>query len=296
MKFQKLISTVGFLFFLSCVHCLLGSSLEALQAELKKPATIFTAQGRTFTGHIKSIGTTELTLKETTGTGSIESTYQFENIRRIDLPGNHFATLANEAIENDDHETAIAIMDMLYRQRIRLLRWQPASVALFLSNLADLQLQHGDAYQAIGVATNVLPYISDQRVREDLEDVILLGHYRLPINIKAKELSEKWMANRKAYGRSALGWYVQAQLFYDEAHYQKALKRALEPIVFSSQFPMSYLEHCYVIAIAAAEKLDNLEHAKMLHQEMQERGLEWPPTSTLPATSVHTQPQEDTSN
>ena len=115
----------------------------------------------------------------------------------------------------------------------------------------------------------------DVRMLQELEDVILMAYYRLSMP-EAADLAAQWIAERSHYGYSALGYYVQATLKLQSGETDQALLAALEPIVFSSQFPMKYLNFCYAIAIKAALDLKQPIHARCLWQEMQERGLSWP--------------------
>lgn len=145
-------------------------------------------------------------------------------------------------------------------------------------DLAVAELDHGNPYRGVAVAEIVAENVTEPEISRKLNDLILLGKYRLPIKTDVKEHAAEWVKTRSSYGRSALGWYLLAQIALDEERYDAALDWALQPVVFSSQFPTDYLGHCYAVAIAAATELEQSATAQRLREEMRWRALPWPET------------------
>ena len=275
LKLESLLRIAYLLIISSYLPCN-GIEIEKLQDVLNAPVTVITQDQVNFRGLIKRIKSDELILKEYAGTGVIEYALQFDNIQRIDFPGTEYVALANEFLENKDYPHAILIMDALYKQRVQLFRWQPFNALLCFKRHAELHLNYGSLTSAIQIANQLKAHINNSGIIDELNDIILLAYHRLWMEDRADALSKQWIEERSSYGRSALGWYVQAELKLKAQDYAQALQFALEPIVFSSQFPMSYLDHCYAVAIIAAIELNESAHSQLLWKEMHERGFAWP--------------------
>lgn len=260
-----------------CFSCglLSGEIDEAMREELGGPVTVVTADQSVFTGVLKAVASDSLILVESAGAGSVEYTLSFADISTIELPGRHYVNEAMKLIEAENFTEAITVLNALYQQRVALLRWQSPAVLGYFKLYAQLLVDHGSLVAAIRVAESLKPYVRDIRMLHELEDVTLIAYYRLSMP-EAADLATKWIAERQRYDYSALGYYVQAALKLQSGEIDQALHAALEPIVFSSQFPMMYLDFCYAIAIKAAFDLKQPRHARYLWQEMQERGLPWP--------------------
>ena len=59
-------------------------------------------------------------------------------------------------------------------------------------------------------------------------------------------------------------------------YFNEARKTALTPIVFSNENNIAYLSHCYALAYISSKELSEITHAKIILDEMKERGLSWP--------------------
>jgi hypothetical protein len=115
---------------------------------------------------------------------------------------------------------------------------------------------------------------------------MLAGNLALGFNAESKRLAEEWCAQADPSGGSALGWKVLAQLAYDGGDFDRALWVSLQPVVFSSFLPMTHLEDCYALAVAAAHRLDDNTLADRLYRDMRARELAWPQLPGLAAIEL----------
>lgn len=247
-----------------------------IDAVLKEPQTLIAHDGRTFQGRASHFENGSLTFSQTEGRSTISFQFTTQEIKRLQFPGSDYFARAEELYTANAFAEAIALLEKLYEQRVRYFALLPQSELQPFVTLAGLQLQYGSAYSAIGVARNLQPFIENSQPAEQLEDFILLAHYKLPLREKTKQLAEDWITTRPRYARSALGWFIQAELSYEAEQFEHSRLTALEPIVFSSQLATPYLEHCYALAIASQIRLEAYSQARALHREMQSRDLAWP--------------------
>lgn len=248
---------------------------------LKDQATVVLKAGRSIQGDLRGVQDGRVTIAGRTTAGEVEYSFARDEIRRIDFPGNDIINAANSLIEEERHAEALPLLEALYRQRIRYFDFMDEAQVVYFQNLAEGAYLTGDYYQAVGVARNVHPHSTDPRTRRQLKDLELLAHYHLPLIERTQTLADDWIALWQPYDESALGWYVLGQIDYDQGRIDAALDRALRPIVFSSQFHMDYLDHCYALAITAAVALEDWQQATILLNEMKSRGLAWPPAPKL---------------
>lgn len=258
-----------------------GLKIDNLAQELSGPVVVTTHDHVNFQGILTQVKHDQLVLQENIGEGSVEYAVDFAKIKHIEFPGTHYISLSQKFLANDDYPNAIVIIDALFKQRAQLLQWQSSAALEFFTRHAETHLNHGSLNNAIQIARQLQAHTDAASLHQKLDDILLLAHHRLGFAEQAHALSKQWIQTRPAYGQSALGWYVQADLMRVAEDYDQALNIALDPIVFSSQFPMAYLEHCYAIAIIAATALHETEHAQALWVEMQERNLKWPGLSGL---------------
>ncbi|WOO42350.1 hypothetical protein [Rubellicoccus peritrichatus] len=248
---------------------------------LSEPVNLVLKNGRSLRGQAMDIENNSLVFEGASGAGEVEYTFSHEEISRLDFPGNELAVKANSYLNNGDPDSALPILDALYRQRVRFFRFMPPNEVAFFQKLSDTAYRTGDYYLAVGVARNVRPYVENPIIKRQLDDRELLAHYHLPLLEKTQSLADSWIAEWEPYSASALGWYVLGQLAFDREEFDNALWLSLKPVVFSSQFPMEYLDHCYALAIVAAVKIEDYTEAQRLLDEMQRRRMSWPTAPKL---------------
>lgn len=243
---------------------------------LRGPANLILKNGQAISGKPVSAHHGELMMQSTSGEGQIEYTFSIDEIERLDFPGNTLVVKANSLIDAGELDAAMPILNALYRQRAAYFAYMSPHAVAYFQKFADTAYATGDYFMAVGVARNVRPFVEDATIRRELADRELLAHYHLPLIEKTQMLAEAWTSEWEPYGASALGWYVMGQLAYDREEVENALWLCLKPIVFSSQFPMDYLNHCYALAVIAAVELEDFPEAQRLLAEMKERGFAWP--------------------
>jgi hypothetical protein len=266
----------------SMVPCA-GETLTVLEVakSLEDPVVLELKSGRTIQGDLRRVEDERLVISGRLESGGVEYSFTKEEIRKLEFPGDELISVIENLIEDDRCDNAIHLIDQIYRQRGRYFGFMKEGQLADFQKLAELAYRAGDYYLAVGVARNVQPYVDDLRVRRQLDDLVLLGHYHLPLKADTRQLAEAWVAEWERYAESALGWYVLGQMALDDGRVGEALDYALCPIVFSSQFRMDYLEYCYALAIVAALRLEDARQAEVLLDEMKARGLLWPDDPTL---------------
>lgn len=248
---------------------------------LEEPVNLILKNGRSLRGNANRIEDGNLIFEGASGAGQVEYTFTTNEILRIDFPGNELAVEANKLLTTGSLEAAMPILNALYRQRVRFFEFMPPNEVAYFQKLADTAYATGDYYLAVGVARNVRPHIEDPTIKRQLDDKELLAHYHLPLLEKTQSLADSWVTNWQPYDASALGWYVLGQLAFDRGEFDNALWLSLKPVVFSSQFTMEYLDHCYALAIVAAVEIEDYAEAQRLLDEMVSRKLEWPTAPKL---------------
>ncbi|MGE9296231.1 MAG: hypothetical protein ACQKBV_08110 [Puniceicoccales bacterium] len=289
-----------FLFILLCIAKLSATTVEEARASLGGEQALI-IQGRSpVTGHAVKIDGEEIVFRSARGGGSLEYRFPLEKVERLQFPGGELVTEINALFDASETQTALVLMQMLYEQRAPFLPVVTPTELEYFARYAEMQHRHGDPYKAVGTGRAITPHIDDSTLRRKVSDLVLLGHYQLPLKSETRKLAEEWIANQERYGPSALGYYVIAQMEFDEERYDAALWQSLEPVVFSSQFPMDYLDYCYALAIAASVELKLADEEAKLRAEMDLRGFAWPDIAQLAAYEhplpVDSLPRESISN
>lgn len=243
--------------------------------------TVTLKDGRQLEGTVKKTADQEITLTARVAGGAIEYPFTFEQIESVQFHDEAIFLEIDTHLANGEKALARKRLDARYRAKAQYFALLPSEQIMQFYPLIELHLDFGDPYAAIGVGTNLQPFVRDPEQSQILSDTLLMAHYHLPLKEKASALADKRLRTSPRYGVSALPWYIKGQLAFDQEDYKQALIFALDPIVFSSQFPMNYLEHCYALAIAAHSKLGEGEAVHTLAQEMQNRGLKWPNVEAL---------------
>ncbi|MDP0495161.1 MAG: hypothetical protein Q7Q73_03035 [Verrucomicrobiota bacterium JB024] len=243
---------------------------------LNGPCTVVLRNGQFYQGRPIALRDGQLIFIQSQAGGQAEYTFAPEEVERIDFPGNAQKAEAIRLVTTDNPQEALPILRMLLEQRGPYMAFVSESERSFFILLVQAEMECGDPYAALGLARLLAETTQDPAVTKQLEAIILEGYYRLGLISDTRQLAEEWIARHPRYGRSALGWYILARLDYDAGNYETAFQTALEPVTFSSQYPMAFLAHAYAVAILSAVALDDMTEARALAVEMQARELDWP--------------------
>lgn len=249
---------------------------QAIEVELKAPITLNLENGQAIPGNPISVTEEQIQLASAEGAGEIIFTFDHEEIKTIEIPGESYKSLAIEWMEAGKTEQALDLMDLLYQQRKTLLDLMPASESNFFVLYIQLILDSPDPARAIGASARLRPNINNPAALRALDNAILESYQRLELFEEAIPLAKAFVAKRKPYGDSALGYYVLGCEHLRRAEYEKALDLGLQPIVFSSLLSTDKLAHAYALSISAAFELRERDYAALLFEEMQNRGFVWP--------------------
>ncbi|MGE9292751.1 MAG: hypothetical protein ACQKBW_03990 [Puniceicoccales bacterium] len=247
-------------------------------AETEAPATqtLILHSGQSYEGQVQGVRDDHLIFIRPSAGGQAEYTFTPDEVERIDFRNAAEKTDAAKLLAAGRAGEALPLLQAIYEQQAPYLAFIPEPDRAYFLKLVVAAREAEEPYLSVGVAKTLLPYIQDETVRDQLESLILLGYYQLPLRDDTRQLALEWIMNHPRYGTSALGSYVLARLELDDGQHEAALLTALEPITFSSQYPMSYLPHCYAVAILAADALDDETEARALAVEMAARHLPWP--------------------
>jgi len=258
---------------------------DAIYAELHQPIDVHLINGRTIPGHSIDVSGDQIQIATSEGAGEIIHTFNVNQVDHFTIPGESYKTLAVEWMEAGEAENALELMQLLYLQRVKILPLMPPSESHFFIYYVDLILQSDNPARAIAVTAILKPQITHPAALRALDDAVLDSYNTLQLYDEVRPLTQAWLAQRDAYGDSALGYYTHSADLLRSEHYDEALDTALQPIVFSTPNPPEKLAHCYAVAISAALGLRDKDYALTLYYEMQERALTWPtedPTFEVP--------------
>ncbi|MGZ0707572.1 hypothetical protein ACWPKO_04465 [Coraliomargarita sp. W4R53] len=247
-----------------------------IEAELLEPITVRLKNSNLILGNPISASKDQIRIASAEGAGEIIFTFKADEIREISIPGDSYKSVATEWMQAGNNEDALALMAMLYAQRSPLLPLLPASESHFFTYYVDLVLSSPHPARAIAIIQTLRPQIENLDALRSLDDSTLESYQTLELHQEALPLAEAWVAQRKPYGESALGYYVLGAARLRAEAYEEALDLALRPIVFASPIPTDKLAECYAVAVSAALGLRERSYAATLFQEMQTRGFEWP--------------------
>lgn len=258
-------------------------NMQQFEDALRKPFKIRTQKGQLFEGVPVRTEGDMIVFKSFSGVGEIELPLRREDISDLAIPGSEYKQTIKDLVENGRYEEALTLLKPLYAQRVRFFSILPEEAEFFVLAV-DANIAIGKPLDAVAVAKVLKPHISDKSLVRKLDEAIIIGHYKDPLTLyeESRQLAEVWLADAERFDTSALGWWIVSQIDYEEEKYLEARRMAMKPIVFSGQLSVRYLQHCYAVAAAAAVAMDDAEHARLLINEMQERGLTWPVIEKLP--------------
>ncbi|MEM9227198.1 MAG: hypothetical protein AAGA45_04445 [Verrucomicrobiota bacterium] len=244
----------------------LGGLLFCLAQALTGEVVVITSDGQEHIGNELYWHNDSLVLNKQVGDGQVSFQFPRTRIELVRLPGK-------------SSDATLAEMEMHYQQCEPFLELLPRRDRLAFVKLVNNAYASGDDTLAVGVALRLSVCIEDLDTQHHLRDAILLGYARLELD---EELQTSARQQPTRYSDSALGAYLLARRAYLMQDYETALKLALEPVVFSSQYPMAYLGEAYALAILAAEALDEGAYAAALRLEAEQRLLEVRDALNLP--------------
>lgn len=251
-------------------------AMAEVRAELNKPITVGTRNGRRYVGNGKVLESGDLQVEARAGAGAVAYTFSPDDVVGIAFPGNDYLLLALEYSKSGRHAAAIPLFEAILAQREPFLGILSQNYTAPFISLIQSYLAEDEYYKAIGASRRLMPHIGDEYTRRALREAILLGHFEVGLFEDAKVQADEWIDTAGKSANSAVGWWVLGSISLREEDYEGALWTALQPIVFSSQLPMAYLDRAYALAIAASLELDLEDKAQTLHREMMSRNLTWP--------------------
>ncbi len=260
----------------NALHAIPSEERAAIQAELSEPIELKLNNRQQVAGNPIRVSENQIQIASAEGAGEIIFTFEASQIREIVVPGESYKTLAAEWMRAGNTKDALQLMGMLYGQRKTLLPLLPASESHFFTYYVNLVLDSPHPARAIAIIQTLRPQIENPAALRALDDAILESYQTLELYDDARALAEAWVEARKAYGESALGYYVLGTARLRAQAYEEALDLALRPIVFASPIPTDKLAECYAVAVSAALGLRERDYAATLYHEMQARGFDWP--------------------
>jgi len=249
---------------------------DTIIADLREPILVHLENGQTIPGHSIDISEEQIKIATAKGAGEVIYTFHVDQVARFTIPGESYKTLATDWLNSGEAGKALELMELLYRQRVKILSLLPPAESHFFIHYVDLILQSPKPARAIGVADILRPQISSEKALHALDDAILDSYNTLQLYEEVRTLTQQWLEQRNPYSGSALGYYTHSADRLRQEQYEAAIESALQPIVFGTPNPPAYLEHCYAAAISAAIGLRDRAHAFTLYDEMEERHLKWP--------------------
>lgn len=256
---------------------------EAIYQELSQPVTVQTKVGRDFSGLPIQVDANSIVLLAEVGQGSVEYTFNVDDIVNVRLPGGALRSYALDLIEGGSVDRGLDLLESLFQQREPFFRYLPPAEPTFFAEQIPLFRQHGAVERGLNLARTVLPYVNADPALVDLiGDEMLLGGFLLGKTDEARQRAQTWIEEKGREARSALGWYVLGTLQRDAEDLDTAWFTWLKPIVFSGARRPNYLTECYVGAIEVGIALQRFDEARGLLGEMDTRGLRWPADHPLP--------------
>ncbi len=252
-----------------------GTAGEAPPGEviLAQPQRIYLGDGRVYEGHAIRLMETALVFREVTEEGEVEYTFASGDIRKLEFPGETIQEEALMLLESGEPTAAIPLMNALYRQRQRFLALMEVEQVVWFLHYVEALLEAADYYSAIAVALQLEPFVVEESKAIRLQERLLLAHHLIGLEDRLQTLAESLRQRTGPYRQSALSSYLPAQWAAEAEDWETVLNLLLEPIVYSSQFPMEHLPEVYALAIRACEEMGDQQHADLLREEKQHRYL-----------------------
>ena len=264
----------------------LGAGEEVFDPESLEggEVTLRLQSGRVVTGELIGVDDHQVSLRIQQDAGEVSMGFSGSRIDSIAFRGNEWFEVAETARSEGDWDKAMRIYDGLYLQRTSFFRFLPEREAVAFLPLVETSLQAGDPARAIARAQRLAGILSDPDVLRRLEDLELLGYYRIGLLLRADVLAQSWVQERERFSDSALGWYILAKLSFRDEDPESALWYALHPVVYADRSPTEWLNECLSLAIASAQLIGDYAQRDHLIGDLRRWDLPW---VELPEIRLH---------
>jgi pentatricopeptide repeat protein len=258
---------------LPCLYA--DTPFAELLNQLQEPIKIHLKSGKHHEGFASAF--TESSLEISTDMDGSQITYKIHRseVQEMKLPDANIKRAIGKLIEAKNYRDAQVLYDALLSYTKSYFPFVSGDDVNFFYRYLTLLIDFKNYNEALVVAKILERWSDSEAIIKYAKDMILLSHYKSGDSTTTTREADAWIKEFLNDRRSAVGWRIRAELYYQAGDFENALWTSLSPITFSSQVPMPYLEHCYAIAIASCMELKNAEKAEQLMNEMQERGLEW---------------------
>lgn len=253
----------------------------------REPAEVVTPAGRVFRGILDGVRDGRLHLRRAADGGEVGYSFAPDEIARLALPGSDLESDAFDLLEREERASALPMLEALARHRMRYL---PVIAPAGRRVLWEL-VRHGGASGDPGTVAATIRALRPLAAGPD--DELALTGCELELSLRqgppeeTRAVATRWCTLADPAGTSALGWRVCAQLAYSDGDYAHARWMALHPITFGAPVASRDLDACYAIAIAAADRLGDVAHARALAEEMRRRGIAWPAAAGMAGLDEH---------
>jgi tetratricopeptide (TPR) repeat protein len=261
----------------------LNERIEALRT-LQQENISIRYLGRLITGRIELLTAEAIEIEELVGDGAIGYFLPWSEVEGVVLPDESFMGEAFDLAERGNYAEALALLEALYSYRRPFFRvMEVEEKEPFLRGM-DWSLAQGDFPRALGWVERLKPEFDDPRFSRRFLEVEISAYLELDLLEDAERRARRWIEESPLYGESAFGWVALARILARQDLLDRAFLAALQPIVFSSQLPMEYLDQAYALSAFFALEAEDFRQAGLLHSEMEERGLSWPKNLALSET------------
>lgn len=246
------------------------------EREMQLPAQVWLETGKCFVGRVSRLTGSHLYLMVQDGVGSAELGFPVAQVQRLIPPGEKvWQQIHQLGLHARQEEAQLRLYRLLYREWMPYLSLLDDDFLEILLPLMPLELECGNIYRAVGMATRMLRLAEERPglrpfVRQ-LEDVVLHGTHSLGLEKQAAALAEESIRLRNRR-ETTLACLVLAEIAYTGQQYEQALWMALRPLLYP--LPASeYVEACYMVAIAASIRLKEERQIRFLLEDMKSMGI-----------------------
>jgi len=242
-----------------------------------RPAHVTVRDGHSFSGLLDGLAGDRLRLRLATDGGEVIYTIPTRDIASFEMPGDDLYELARETLERGDPATARPLLEALVRQRARYLPLLDAAQRRCFLHLIEACEADGDPVATIGYARLLEPHATTAAEHRLIRDSLLRAYATLGQQAEVEKRARRWCATIAYPPDSALGWVLLARQHLRTGDPERARWLALQPITFCpAHTRVPYLDEAYALAIAACDRLGDTLSARILFDEMRDRGLPWP--------------------
>ncbi|MBE2213043.1 MAG: hypothetical protein IAE82_04160 [Opitutaceae bacterium] len=281
IRFPGFIVALGLAILAGCLPAAPAATTGDLDRDLaREPAVVVSHAGRNVRGLLDGFRDGRLHLRLATDGGEVGYSFAPGEIASLEFPGVALEAEILEHIEHGNIAAAMPMLEALARHRIRYLPVLDASRRHALWILAEHADATVDPHTVRAVVRALAPLADTPERKLALAGAELELALRTSTSDEVRTAAERWCALADPCGASALGWRVLAEQAYASGDNDRARWLALQPTTFAGRLGMRDLDRCYAVAIRAAERTGDRNHAATLRREMLDRGLAWPDSAT----------------